>query len=106
MQARIDELLQERSTQSAAVVLSLEAELAHNCSALAQVTAPFPFLFMNRGSPSCIKISGFCKVLQDQVAPRSRYRGITSCRQQLLKSSCMCRRRSRMGREHRKRLLG
>ena len=39
-QARIDELLQERNTQSPSAVLSLEAELAHTRSALAQVTAP------------------------------------------------------------------
>ncbi len=39
MQARIDELLQERKTQSPSAVLSLEAELAHTRSALSQVTA-------------------------------------------------------------------
>ena len=43
MQARIDELLQERRSQSPSAVLSLEAELVHTRSALAQVTAPFPW---------------------------------------------------------------
>ena len=44
MQARVDELLQERRIQSPSAVLSLEAELAHTHSALAQVIVPFPMM--------------------------------------------------------------
>ncbi len=51
-QARIDELLQERKTQSPSAVLSLEAELEHTRSALSQVTAVFHEALVSAAPPT------------------------------------------------------